>query len=116
LPPDLGPGKAVLIDNAARLMRLSPHAGPFLERFVAQAVADVAAHVAQPVTQDEGALLATLARIGAAHGITTDPAALVGRIRGAAQAPALSHEHAARLAQDVHGWRQEMIDGTRGHS
>jgi hypothetical protein len=110
--PALGAGKAVLIDNTAKLLVNGGHAGDSLLSYFRQTTRAVAAHYFLPPDLPEAERLARLQRLTHLHGLTWDLAALE---RGIHQLPdgRRGGEPAAKIARRLYEWRLEMTNGNR---
>jgi hypothetical protein len=91
--PAIAPGKLFLIDNTAALLAYGGHAAHALERYLAVAVADVTAKNRPPSRE-----LSNLPNLKE----------LEADVRDVARHPA----RALAVADRIHRWRQEMLDGS----
>jgi len=121
LPPEraLAAGKRSLIDNTAELTRYGGHAAHALERYLHATVQDVARASHAPAHLGPAELREWLLRAARARHVGLDLVALereVAEIAGpAAKGPRLA-ARALATAGRIHRWRQEMTNGSAGHS
>jgi hypothetical protein len=103
----LAAGKAILIDNTAKLLASGGHAEDSLLRYFRQATRAVASHYFLSPDLADGERLAKLQRLTDGHGLKLSLAALE---RGIAGLPAgkRGEETAARMARRLHDWRLLM--------
>ena len=118
--PAVAPGKRFLIDNTAELIRFGGHSAHALERYLHATVQEVARASHAPAHLGPGELRDWLLRAAKARQVDTDLAALEREVaevvnpdkphgsRAAARALAAAHR--------IHRWRQEMTNGSAGHS
>lgn len=112
----LAAGKAVLIDNTARLLTRGGHVAESLQRYFRQTVRAAGARWFLPADLPEPELIARLRQIAAARsaaegraaGKLPDLAALESRIDGFARRRPRDTEGALVLARALHAWREEM--------
>ena len=112
--PELAPGKGFLVDNTAALLRHGGHLAPAVSAYWRAAKEQVASALRAPGERSE-AREAWLARVAEARGRGDRLAALERRVAALAGRPR-AHEEAVRIALEVHRFREEMIDGSGGHS
>lgn len=114
LPASLGlaAGKAVLIDNTAKLLTDGRHAGDSLLRYFRQTTRAVAAHYFLPPDLPDEERLAQLQRLTGERRGRLNLRELEQRIRGL-PADRRGEERAARLARRLYRWRLEMMNGDR---
>jgi hypothetical protein len=115
----LGDGKRSLIDNTAELTRLGGHAGHALERYLQATLQDVARALYAPTHLGSAETRTWLLRAAQARQVGTDLVALereVADIAAPASPRARKAERALAVAARIHRWRQEMTDGSAGHS
>jgi len=110
--PALVPGKTVLIDNTASLLRFGGHGSAILKRYTAVTLRDVAHRLNAPRKLKGAALIAWVDRVGEARGakrkfrdLQDRADTLEGNVRR--DGPRL-----ARLARRLYQWKREIIDGS----
>lgn len=118
VPPTLRltDGKQVLIDNAAQLLSLGQHSRDSLRVYFDHTVRVVGAHYFFRADMPMDQLLTRLQGISDARGVRVDLAGLSKRMHRAGTGRAGSSEQAVRLARRLHGWRQEITDGSASDS
>ncbi len=112
-PPALPPGKALLIENTAELLRAHSDHRAALGRYLEGVLQELGRRYGGRGTgpSPERTLLERLGALGRARGVQEDPAELVR----AAHAPGLRAPEALRLARRVHAWRAALLDTKRPH-
>ncbi len=109
-------GKGFLIDNTAELIRYGGHAAHALERYLHATVQDVARASHAPQTLGPQELREWLLRAARARKVPTDLVALEREVADVAREPKKQAARALATAGRIHRWRQEMTDGSAGHS
>jgi hypothetical protein len=110
-PPRLSAGRGGLLQNMAQLIEYTGHQPAMVARYVQATVLDVARQLHAPRGLSRDSLVAWLQRVGNARATTVDCGELVaaaGEVGGGGRADARA---LARLAQDTHRWRREILDG-----
>jgi hypothetical protein len=122
LPPlsAMAPGKRFLIDNTAELIRYGGHAAHALERYLHATVQDVARASHAPAHLGPAELRDWLLRAARARKVEIDLVALEREVADVVgPGPTSGHRQAVRAlatAGRIHRWRQEMTNGSAGHS
>ena len=114
LPPEPGlvPGKTVLIDNTASLLRFGGHGTAILKRYAAVTLRDVAHRLNAPRKLKGGDLIAWVDRVGEARGAKRTFRDLQDRADSLEGNVRRDGPHLARLAGRLYQWRREIIDGS----
>jgi hypothetical protein len=118
-PRALEAGKRSLIDNTAELTRHGGHAAHALERYLHAALHDAARASHAPAQLGPAELREWLQQAARARHVTTDLNALEREVAELSALPGNRPGTAARalaVASRIHRFRQEMIDGSAGHS
>jgi hypothetical protein len=118
-PRALAAGKRSLIDNTAELTRHGGHAAHALERYLHAALHDAARASHAPAQLGPAELREWLMNAARARHVSTDLNALEREVAELSALPGNRPGTAARalaVATRIHRWRQEMIDGSAGHS
>jgi hypothetical protein len=110
-PPPLGPGKEVLVENAAELLRHGGHVAPCVAAYWRSAKEQIA-RALRPPGERSADLEASFAAVAAARGRTARVAELERRVASLA-GRRRAEEEALRTALDIHAFREEMTDGAR---
>lgn len=111
----LARSKTTLLDHAARLLTAGRHERAILQRYLRQALHDVAEARHLAAEAEPGERVEHLARLSQRLELADDPRELVDA------ALALDERHSAapfrtlRLARRIHTWREEMTHGPRSH-
>jgi hypothetical protein len=114
IPPALGAGRQALLVNMATLIDVTGHHQVMIRRYIQETVRDTARQLHAPKGLIAGALVTWLQRVGNARGVDVDCGEVVRR------AAVLDDTRGnlaplARLARDIHRWKQEIIDGRSRH-
>jgi len=110
-PGGLALGKTVLLDNTAQLLTQGGDLADSLARYYRQTARAVAAHYSLSPELSDAERLEQLRRIATGRGVKTDPARLLERVRQFSDKERRAPERAVQIAQRIHRWRQEMMDG-----
>jgi hypothetical protein len=126
-PPPLSAGRQTLLQNIAKLVEFTGHQEIMIRRYVLETVRDAGRQLHAPRGLSGDALVAWLARVGAARGVDVDCAAVIGEAerltdgrRRSAPTLTLPRERGrggrgVRLARDIYRWRGEIVDGRTRH-
>jgi hypothetical protein len=112
--PGIAPGKGFLVDSTAALLRHGGHLAPAIDAYWRAAQEQIASALRAPGERSE-AREAWLARVAEARGRRARLEALERRVAALSGRPR-AHDEAIRIALEVHRFREEMIDGSGGHS
>jgi hypothetical protein len=117
-PRPLAAGKRGLIENTAELTRHGGHAAYALERYLHATVQDVARAQHAPAQLGPVELRAWLLRAATARHVATDLTELEREVTALSDSDKRPDAAARALAvaERIHRWRQEMIDGSAGDS
>ena len=111
----LAPGKGVLIENTAFLLRSAGHSAFTLGRYYEAALAEVGRALHAPPTVKVRDLQAWLSAAGRRRGVRVELSALeaqVARVSDQQLGPAA----VLRAARRIHRWKEEMLRGPHDHS
>jgi hypothetical protein len=110
-PPPFGAGKGFLIDHSARLLERERHHGEAVARYAALVAEEVARRVhAEPAARHAG-LAGWVAAAEKRARLTESFFALESEAAGLRRIRAADPRRALALAQRLHHWKQEMLDG-----
>jgi hypothetical protein len=104
----LAPGKNVLIENTASLLRLGGHAAHVLERYLDTAINDTLSALHTSRREPRAERLALLAR---QPGLTVDIRRIESQVRRIRAGTAAGDGLILSLAQKIHRWKEEVIRG-----
>lgn len=106
-PPELPPGKELLIDNTSRLLLWAGNHADASRRYLQINLADVAQRyvLAGRGPVDEQQLLPNLQRVTDSRGLAID----LERLASASRSKGLSPADAVRLARRIHAWRRALL-------
>lgn len=115
-PVALVAGKQGLVDNVARLMEFGGHEKLMVRRYVEVTIRDAARQLHAPKGLPQSEMIGWLRRTAEARNVSRDSTAIFRRAdeliesRGAGDlAPFVD------VAQDIHRWKQEILDGPSRH-
>jgi hypothetical protein len=109
-PPRLAPGKLALVDNTAELLGFGGFSAHSLRQYNDQALRDAAASAGIPSDLGRGDLVARLAALSRARGVSVDVEAL-GRDIDALEPSSNDVRRILTLARLVHRFRKELTRG-----
>jgi hypothetical protein len=109
--PPLGSGKAGLIDNTARLILYAGRRAHIVRRYVAATIQEVGKRRHAPRGLSESALAGWLDRTAALRNLDVDCAGVLDRASALAEVGRADEAAVTRVAQDIHRWKKEMVDG-----
>lgn len=110
--PPLAPGKLFLVESTAELLRHGGHAGHAAAAYLRAAKDEVVHRLRTP--GEAGEADAWLTRVAEARGHGEPLRRIEERVRRLEARRAGGEEEAVRVAQLIHGWREEMTDGAHG--
>jgi hypothetical protein len=116
VPEVLVRGKTTLLDHAARLLTGGRHERAILQRYLRQALHDVAEARHLATEADAGERTEHLARLSRRLGVAEDPRELVDAVAALDERSSPSANRTLRLARRIHTWREEMTHGPGSNS
>ncbi len=114
-PAALRAGREGLLQNMAKLVEFTGHQDVMVRRYVQETVRDAAVQLHAPRELSGGGLVAWLQRVGLARGVTVDCEAALRRAADLGGARRRNFSALVRLAQDIHQWKGEIVDGRSRH-
>jgi hypothetical protein len=111
VPPALGSGKGILIENTAALLRSAGHSAYTLGRYVDACALEVARALHAPAAGDPGQRRQWLDGVGRRRGAAATLTSLERHVDGVRRASAPSAAVIVHAATRVHRWKEEMIRG-----
>lgn len=112
VPPALAPGKGLLIENTALLLRLGGFSAHTLGRYFEAVLHEVARGLRAPAVADPARLRSGLEEAGRRRRVSVGLAALESRVRELRDKPAPPGAVVA-AARRIHRWKEEML--SHGH-
>lgn len=110
--PALVPGKAVLIDNAASLLRFGGHGSAIVKRYADVTLRDVTQRLNAPRRLQGADLILWVNRVGEARGVRRKFGDLHERAETLEANVRSDGPRLARLARRLYQWKREIIDGS----
>ena len=109
--PAVESGRDVLVDNAARLLDLGRHDGDALRGYWQNSLREMGRRLLRVTDLPLPTLRQRLQRHTRSRGIDVDLEALQREVDGIRPSRRKDADQVVRVAQSIHAWRQEMIDG-----
>lgn len=107
--------KTTLLDQAARLLTAGRHERAILQRYLRQALHDVAEARHLAAEAEPGERVEHLARLSQRLDATDDPRELVDAVAALDERQSAAPFRTLRLARRIHTWREEMTHGPGPH-
>jgi hypothetical protein len=111
-PPAIQPGKGVLIDNTAGLLRYGGHLDHAVHRYYRVTLEEIGREMHAPAGLDPASFQRWLVQIAAARGLSADLQQLEGRVAKFVRRERAEQE-ALLIGRAIHRFRQEMLHGSR---
>ncbi|MBN2494194.1 MAG: hypothetical protein JXR96_06365 [Deltaproteobacteria bacterium] len=105
-PPELPPGKRLLLDNTAELLHSAGDHADTLRRYLKVTMISLARRFSVPEGTSERELVPRLQSLSRARGVEID----LKQIESRASSPTLKPQEALRLARKIHSWRNMLTD------
>lgn len=115
-PAPLSAGRRGLIENVAKLIEFAGHRQLMVGRYVEATIRDVARQIRAPRGMSDRALRDWLRRVGDARAVAVDFGAVLRQADRLSEERRSDPAQLARIAHDIHRWRQEIMDGRSRHS
>ncbi len=100
-----------LIENAADLLQEAGHGTAIVRRYPTVALRTVAQRLHAPRRLNETELIAWIDRVGTTRNVRRSYRTLQDEIEKAMSHHSIDDERVLRMAQNLHQWKQEMLDG-----
>ncbi|MCC6780217.1 MAG: hypothetical protein IT537_26880 [Hyphomicrobiales bacterium] len=110
-PPQLSAGRGGLLQNMAQLIEYTGHQPAMVARYVQATISEVARQLHAPRGLSPDALITWLQRVGEARAAKVDCRELAASAGEIGRGRRMDARGLARLAQDTHRWRREILDG-----
>ena len=109
LPPPIEPGKRVLIDNTAELLRFGGHTHHILSRYYRATVTEVARRLHAPPAMGSAELREWLERVGKARGLSVGLRAIEADLAELGRYHRGREHQLVAVATRIHRWRRGML-------
>jgi hypothetical protein len=116
-PQRLAAGKEGLVGNVAHLMEFAGHEKLIIRSYMDNTIREAALHLRAPKDFSQSERIQWLQQVGESRGVTRDLRDIITRADRATAAwgqPSISQF--STIAQDMHRWKQEIVDGHSEYS
>jgi hypothetical protein len=115
-PQAISAGRQGLLENVAKLVEFTGHQDVMVKRYVLATLRDVGRELHAPRGLSTAALIGWVQRVGAARGVEIDGTAVIKEAAMLEEGRRHNPASLARLAQQIHRWKGEIIDGRSRHT